>query len=165
MIAGLPGSGKSYFAEKLAENLGAVHINSDQVRNAEKALGQYSFQDKFKVYEEMVRLSANALKEKKVVVVDATFYQQSLREMFFSLAKTLVVPTVFIEVYADESLIRERLKQPRKYSEADFEVYKKIKSNFETITEPHLRLQSNNQNILDMIDTAIQYIRKNQEKS
>ena len=158
MIAGLPGSGKSYFAEKLAERLGAVYISSDQVRKAVQALGQYSFQDKLKIYNEMVRLAAHTLKEHKTVIVDATFYQQPIRDLFFSLAKTLFVPLIFIEVYADEDLIRERLKKPREHSEADFTVYKKVKNYFENITEPHLKLQSNNENIQNMLNKAIQYI-------
>jgi predicted kinase len=164
MIAGLPGSGKSYFAEKLSEHLGAVYINSDQVRKAEQASGQYSFQDKFRVYKEVAGLATNALNEQKVVIVDATFYRQSMRDLFFSLAKTLFVPAVFIEVFADEALIKERLKKPRKYSEADFKVYEKIKNEFEQITEPHLRLESNNENIENMLHTAIQYINNGHER-
>jgi predicted kinase len=164
LIAGLPGSGKSYFAEKLAERLEAVYINSDQVRKAEQASGQYSFQDKFKVYKEMARLATHALKEQKAVIIDATFYQQSMRDLFFTLAKTLLVPTVFIEVFADEALIKERLNTPRKYSEADFKVYEKIKNEFEHITEPHLRLESTNENMGNMLNTAIQYIHNKHER-
>jgi predicted kinase len=164
MIAGLPGSGKSYFAEKLADHLEAVYINSDQVRKAEQALGQYAFQDKFKVYKEMARLATYALNEQKVVIVDATFYQQTMRDLFFNLAKTLSVSVVFIEVYADETLIKERLSKPRKYSEADFKVYEKIKNEFEDIKEPHLRLQSNDENMGNMLNIAIQYIHNTHER-
>lgn len=165
MIAGLPGSGKSYFAEKLAAHLGAVYINSDQVRQTIHALGHYTDQDKLKIYEEMLRLATNSLKENKVVVVDTTFYRQSVRNLFFNLAKTLVVPVFFMEVFADEALVRERLKKPRKYSEADFKVYEKIKTAFEPIAEPHLRLQSNNENIGTMLNTAIQYINNGHERT
>ena len=164
MIAGLPGSGKSYFAAKLAARFEAVYISSDQIRQAEQALGQYAYQDKLKIYREMVQLAATALKEKKVVIVDATFYQQAVRDLFFNLAKTLVVPAFFIEVFADEALIKERLMKPRQYSEADFKVYEKIKNDFEHITEPHLRLQSTNENIENMLNIAIQYINNGHDR-
>ncbi len=165
MIAGLPGSGKSYFAEQLAAHLEAVYISSDQVRQAAQALGKYTYQDKLKIYEEMVRLAGNSLKEKEIVIVDATFYQQSVRNLFFTLAKDLVVPVFFIEVFADEALIKERLKNPRKYSEADFKVYEKIKEDFEPIAEPHLKLQSNDENIETMLNIAIQYINSGYERA
>ncbi|MCA9324430.1 AAA family ATPase, partial [Candidatus Saccharibacteria bacterium] len=33
MMYGFPGSGKTYFARQFAESIGAVHLQSDKVRN------------------------------------------------------------------------------------------------------------------------------------
>ncbi len=158
LVSGLPGSGKSYFAEKLAARLEAEYLNSDQVRLTMKALGKYSFQDKLRVYHEMANQTTGLLTEKKTVVVDATFYRQRTCDLFFKLAMEKSIPIRIIEVIADEALIRERLNEPREFSEADFAVYEKVRDEFEKITAPHLILQSTNDNIIVMLNKAIQYI-------
>jgi len=158
LVSGLPGSGKSYFAEKLAARLGAVYLNSDQVRFTMSASGKYSFQDKLLVYREMVNQTIRFLDEKKTVIIDATFYRQVMRDLFFKLSKDKSKPIRFINVIADEELIRERLDKPRRFSEADFSVYEKVREEFEEITIPHLTLQSTNDNITLLLNKAIQYI-------
>jgi len=158
LVSGLPGSGKSYFAEKLAARLGAEYLNSDEVRLTMKASGKYSFRDKLMVYREMANQTIRRLNEKKTVVVDATFYRQPTRDLFFKVALEKSIPIRLIEVIADEALIRERLKKPRKFSEADFSVYEKVRDEFEKINIPHLTLQSTNDNITLLLNKAIQYI-------
>jgi len=159
LVSGLPGSGKSYFAEKLAARLEAEYLNSDQVRLTMKASGKYTFQEKLQVYREMANRTSGLLDEKKTVVVDATFYRQSMRDLFFKLANDKSASVRFINVIADEALIRERLNEPREFSEADFAVYEKVRDEFEKITAPHLILQSTNDNIIVLLNKAIQYIR------
>ena len=39
IVAGLPGTGKTYFADKLADNIKAIRISSDRVRHDIKKLG------------------------------------------------------------------------------------------------------------------------------
>ena len=53
VVSGLPGTGKSYFAEKLSGRLGAVHFNSDKMRNALHARGKYTIDDKLHIYRVM----------------------------------------------------------------------------------------------------------------
>jgi predicted kinase len=158
IVAGLPGSGKSYFAEKLADRLRAAYINSDRVRQCMRASGNYSLQDKMSVYKEMTRQTRTLAREKKSVVVDATFYRQAMRDLFSDMAKDESGEVRFIEVVADEALIRERLRKPRIYSEADFSVYERVKDEFEEITAPHLKLQSTDENIASMLNRAVQYL-------
>lgn len=163
IVSGLPGSGKSYFGERLAAYLGANYINSDQVRVALHASGKYSVRDKLVVYKEMLLQTAGFLEQKKDVVVDATFYYHTMREMFLRLAYGHNEPIRVIEVTADENLIRQRLQKPRKYSEADYSVYEKVRDDFEAITMPHLTLQSTNDNLDAMLETAITYIKSEGE--
>jgi predicted kinase len=158
LVSGLPGSGKSYFAEKLAARIGAAYLNSDQVRIAMQASGKYTLEDKLSVYRQMAMETQKLINEKKKVVVDATFYRQDIRDLFFKLTENKRIPIRIINVTANEALIRERLKKPRKYSEADFAVYEKIRDEFEAITAPHLTLQSTDSNITSLLNKAIQYI-------
>jgi predicted kinase len=158
LVAGLPGSGKSYFAERLSDKLDAVYINSDQVRAALQATGKYSFNDKLLVYKEMMLQATQAMERKRDVIVDATFYHHTMREMFLRLAAGYNVDVRVIEITADEGLIRQRLQKPRKYSEADYRVYEIVRDDFEGITMPHLTLQSTDNNLDEMLKQAKRYI-------
>lgn len=158
LVAGLPGSGKSYFASKLAENINAVYVSSDQVRRSIGAEGKYSAEDKLAVYKEMVKIAARAVDMQKVVVADATFYRKAVRDLFIRLANEKAAGVRVIWVQAEESLIKERLRKPRKDSEADFRVYELLRDQFEPIAEPHLKLKSTNTNIATLLNKAREYI-------
>ncbi|UII30660.1 ATP-binding protein [Fulvivirga ulvae] len=158
LVAGLPGSGKSYFAVQLASKMGTDYVNSDRVRKALGAWGKYAFKDKLEVYRKMVSLAESSLMHGRVVIVDATFYLQSMRNMFISLARQHASVIHLIVVHADEHLIKQRLNLPRKDSEADFEVYNQIKTEFEEFTFPHLQLESTDNNIEIMLNRASNYL-------
>lgn len=165
LVAGLPGSGKSYFAERFAERLGATYINSDRVRQELRASGKYSEEDKLRIYKEMLLRTTEGIKQGRGVVVDATFYHHTMREMFLRLGEGYNAKVCVVEVVADEHVIRERLKKPRKYSEADYAVYEIVRDQFEGITMPHLILQSTDENIDEMLKAAENYIDSERERS
>ncbi|MBL6448763.1 AAA family ATPase [Fulvivirga sp. 29W222] len=158
LITGLPGSGKSYLAEQLASRIDADYVNSDQVRKRLGAMGKYNLQDKLEVYRKMVSLAENSLRKGRAVVVDATFYLQSTRNIFIALARKYTSVIHMIVVYADEGLIKKRLSLPRKNSEADFAVYERVKAEFEAFTFPHLELESTDDNINTMLNRAVNYL-------
>ena len=157
IVFGLPGSGKSYFATSLAGILKADYINSDQVRRRMFAVREYSGREKLAVYNEMLVQMYEAIKHHKDVVLDATFYTNQIRKMFFEAAEDLD-DVFFIEVRAEESLIIERLKKKRKDSEADLSVYRKIKTQWEPLYEDHLLLQSTDNNLKEMLDKTCKYL-------
>ena len=156
IVFGLPGSGKSFFASALAELMGAEYIKTDSVR-AQSFNRSYSMEDKLQVYDAVLNRTIEMLQEKKNVVVDATFYKYDIRQKFNDQCKEFG-DVYFIEVQADELVIRERLKTPRIDSDADFEVYKKVKTDWEPLTEDHLVLQSTNTNREEMLEKAITYL-------
>lgn len=160
LIGGFPGSGKTFFARRLASRLNGLWLSSDKVRKSLKATGRYRIDDKLRVYSELASMVEESLKKsRKTVIVDATFSHQSMRDIFISLAERLSVSARFIWVYASEEVIRERLQQPREDSEANYGVFEKIRKQFEPITLPFLRLESTNESIEQMLLTAEQYIR------
>lgn len=160
IVSGLPGSGKSFFASLLAQKIGARYLNSDRVRREIDARGEYAFEDKLIVYEEMARRASDAIRQGNTVVVDATFYLEEMRNLFVTLAKLLHEKVCFIEIVAPEDLIKERLSQPRLDSEADYSVYKLVRSQYERIKDDHLLLASGNDNVEDMLSKAEEYIAK-----
>lgn len=164
VVFGLPGSGKSFFAERLARRLGAVYINSDQLRNSLGARGRYTVEDKLVIYHEMASRATQYLKEGKTVVIDATFFKEAMINIFLELARTHLVPINFIKVEANEALIQARLSKPRKDSEANYDVYLKIREQFDEIKVPCLNLQSESDNVDQMLTVAIDYIETMHER-
>jgi predicted kinase len=157
IVFGLPGSGKSFFASRLAKMINADYINSDKLRRKLFSKRSYSTKEKLSVYNAMLAKLNEIITKKKNVVLDATFSKNAIRKRFVEEAgnKSRIA---FIEVKAASSLIRERLKRPREDSEADFSVYEKIKQSWEPHTGPHQTLHSTNKNIADMLEKARNYL-------
>jgi|WetSurMetagenome_2_1015567.scaffolds.fasta_scaffold887787_1 predicted kinase len=158
IVFGLPGSGKSYLASRLAKQLDAVYVNSDEVRLKMFSQRTYTDAEKGLVYEAMAVTMTEALSHKKPVILDATFYKTSLRNKFERVADTFREKIIYIEVTAPEKSIEERLKKTRKNSEATWDVYQKLKATFEPLLEEHLVLTSSDQNISTLLREAIHYI-------
>lgn len=158
MVMGLPGSGKSYFAKKLAEELDAVYISSDVIRNQMGLRGKYKLDHKTHVYQQMTKAALDCIQKNQNVILDATFYLTKFREMIYMLSEDQQCPLFLIMVNAEEHVIKQRLAVPRKESEADHSVYLKIKDEFEPIERSFLLLNSNNENLEEIIKIAGQYI-------
>jgi predicted kinase len=156
IVFGLPGSGKSYFASRLAAATGAAYINSDQLRKQIIAQPTYTQQEKNTVYQNMLQQTNVLLQQNKWVVLDATFYTSSLRQRFIHGCSQSTV--LFIEVVADEKTALERVSKHRAYSDADAAVYTKIKQQWQPLEAQHLVLQSGANNIQDMLAQATKYI-------
>lgn len=158
IVFGLPGSGKSYFASRLAKTINAEYVNSDRLRKEMFKERVYSEQEKKMVYKKMLEQMEDAVEQNNNLVLDATFHRKDVRKMFVDEMKDKG-GVVFIEIEADENIIRERVEKERAYSEADFEVYKLISQHHEPLDEPHLVLKSTNDNINEMLDRATKYLK------
>jgi predicted kinase len=158
IVFGLPGSGKSYFASRLAKRIDADYINSDRLRKEMFKIRTYSKQQKESVYQTMLQKMKEDVAQNKNVVLDATFHKKETRQPFIKEMKTKG-GIYFIEIVAEERIIRERLKRKRRYSEANFKVYKIISSENEPLPESHLVLESTNSNIKEMLEKAVDYLK------
>ena len=158
IVFGLPGTGKSYFASRLATKIKAEYVGSDQVRFSMIKDRTYDKEEKMRVYGKMLKMTEQLTAKRKQVVLDATFYQDEIRKMFISLAKSLRVKIYFVEVTAAPPLVKKRVIKKREGSEADYAVYLKIKELFEPMNEEHLILQSTENNIEDMLEKAMRYL-------
>ncbi|MDP4129883.1 MAG: ATP-binding protein, partial [Bacteroidota bacterium] len=87
IVSGLPGSGKSYFASRFAKLIQADYINSDRVRKNIFPASSYSEKENASVYDEMLELTRRSIRQKKNLVLDATFYKNELRKKFTDAAE------------------------------------------------------------------------------
>lgn len=160
LVGGLPGTGKTFFALRLSDKLHATYINSDRTRKEMDAQGRYAFEDKLNVYEEMAQRTAEELRRGKGVIVDGTFYCRQMREIFFTLAKLMHLKLAFIEIVADEKVVRKRLRRTKVSGEADLSVHNFVKTQYEQPDIDHLVIESKDDNIEFMLWQAIDYISK-----
>lgn len=164
IVFGLPGSGKSYFAIRVAQMLNAKYINSDCVRKEIFAKPAYSSKSKALVYDEMLRRTIELVEHGKEVVLDATFYLNDLRQKFIDEARELT-NVFWIEVIAEENLVKERLTKSREDSDANFELYQMLKSQWQPFNNTHLILESTNNNILNMLEQTADYLFQQNDKT
>ena len=81
LIFGLPGSGKSTLAKPLAELIGGVHINADEVRK-EYNDWDFSIQARVRQAQRMRYLADGVVRAGKVAVVDFVCPRKETREVF-----------------------------------------------------------------------------------
>mgnify|MGYP006266484819 FL=1 len=158
LICGLPGTGKTYFASRLAEALQTHHLNTDGTRDRLGLRGVYTPEVKEQVYHSMFELGGQYLQWGEDVVFDATFHKANRRRQALDAAREKKAQVYFIEIIARELLIRNRLDRPRPDSEADEMVYHQLREDREEIMLPHLTLISGDQKIDDMIAMAQHYL-------
>ncbi len=144
---GLPGSGKSWLADRVARPLDAAIVRSDVVRKrlagipathhptGPEAEALYSARSSQLTYEAMVQEAEPMLTKGRSVVVDATFPQRQSRAAFARLAESRRAPFVLVHVTAPEPVVAQRLSRrpelPEEVSDAGWEVYLKFKRTFE----------------------------------
>ncbi len=160
LICGLPGSGKTYFAKALAANMGLVHINTDSVRKSIGKMSKYDRKSKDQVYAALFNRAQQVLAERKSVIIDATFMNPKHRYPYFNLSDQKNIKLKIIQVTAEEAIIFNRLKEKRPDSEADFQVYKKMKTKFDPLERDYLKLPSDQSSQTEMIRLARNYLDK-----
>ena len=158
IVSGLPGSGKSFFASRLANMLDAAYVSSDLTSKDKDALDKYSDFDKMAIYLTMADLTREKIRLGKNVVVDAIFHHHSLRDFFKELAQELHVPIYFILIETTEDIAKKRLSERKDDIETDYGLYISMKAKFEKYNFPHLTIQSADSNIEDMLSLATSYI-------
>lgn len=134
-LMGLPGSGKSFIASILHE-LGFTWLRTDSIRKelagidlTEKAPPEvYSQEWTEKVYDILIEKAKELSEKGQNIVLDGSFSKLWQREKLLKNFKDVI----FIHAIAREETIKERLlKRTFDVSDADFEVYLKLKQEFE----------------------------------
>jgi predicted kinase len=144
LLCGLPGTGKSYLARRLALQLPVVVMETDFVRKTLFSPPTYSAEESSLVHKVARVLTGQFLREGRHVICDATNLREFHRELIYRQAERNNARLVIVRVVAPAEVVRQRLEQRRvarsegDISDADFAVYKRMCRSQEPILRPHL---------------------------
>ena len=161
ILCGLPGTGKSFLARRLADQLPALIVESDLIRKVLFPQPDYSFQESRYTHRVGHRLIEEALKKGFNVISDATNLAEWHRESLSRIAQRTNARFVIVQITAAGPVIQDRLtrrhadRAPHDYSDATWQVYEKLKPSFEPIAGPHLVIDTSGD-----LETALAKIRR-----
>ncbi len=144
VISGLPGTGKSFLAQKITERLPCVIVESDMIRKALFAEPTYSGPESVWVHRVAHWIIARLLATGHRVIYDATNLVEWQRQKVYQIAEQNGAKLVIVQTVAPEEIVRERLDRRRQFphpgdlSEASWDVYERLKRRTDPIRRPHL---------------------------
>jgi len=121
VVCGLPGSGKSTVAGRLAQDLAVPVLQSDLIRKEMLARpdadlsglsfgqGIYSPEATARTYDRMLTMAGEELDRTGTVILDATFGTGSLRDQVRDLADGKGAAVFFVECVAPDEVLKSRL--------------------------------------------------------
>jgi len=127
MLHGLPGSGKSFLADKIAKNipnsiiLKTVSYRKTELKGTDRFNETYSTarKEKDESYKLLLEETKKYLLQGKTPILDATFHKKYRREWFYELAKKMKQKIAVIDVIADEQKIKQRMQERKGKTDKD----------------------------------------------
>lgn len=148
MLCGLPATGKSYLARRLAERVPFVIVETDFVRKTLFPSPTYSRQESNFVHRVSHALMEKLLKHGLRVIFDATNLLEFHRERVYRLARRAGAKLVVVHTIAPETVVRERLEKrrvardPDDISDATWAIYERMAATQQPINHPHLTIDT-----------------------
>ncbi|HUV57088.1 MAG TPA: ATP-binding protein [Dehalococcoidales bacterium] len=161
-VSGLPGTGKTYFCNKLAERLSFIILESDALRKALCPSPSYSPEESSRLFRACHHLTEQLLKRGFPLILDATNLSEGHREYLYSIADHLGVKLVLVQVEAPSQVVRERLKGRRgsgTKSDADWMVYQRMRPSVQPIRRNHYVVDTS-WDITPVLDKIVREVRK-----
>jgi len=164
-MAGLPASGKSAVAQKLAVYLSAALLDKDQVRDFlfKEAVDYTREQDDLCV-DVMYKVAIYHLsvRPNTPVILDGRSYSRQYQvDAVKQTASTANVALNFIECICTPELARLRLKSDEGVHLAgnrNYTMYQESRATADMITEPKLVLDTENNNVAECVRLALTYL-------
>ena len=146
ILYGLPASGKSWFADLVAQRVPAVILNSDRLRRALIAHPRYDGDENKRLFTAMNRRTVELLAQGQTVIFDSTALRYWARLPLESIADEHGLTPVRVHLDPPESVMLARLdarQDPPDAQDVDKtwqDVYYWMKPGWEPIIESHLKL-------------------------
>jgi predicted kinase len=162
-VSGLPGTGKTYFCTKLVERLPFVILESDALRKTLFSPPSYSPEESARLFRALHFLIERLLKKGIPLILDATNLSERYRERLYNIADHLEAKLILVRVEAPPEVVYERLKSrvgrtnPGNKSDADWEVYQRMRSTVQKIRRNHYAVDTS-RDITPVLDKIIREV-------
>ncbi len=145
MTVGLPGTGKSTVARRVAAAIDGVILESDRVRKLLRQTPRYTPRESFVVFRTIDGAAHRLLGQGISVIIDATSLSEADRRPLYLLAEDLDVPLVIVLTTAPAEVVIPRLetrqdvlaRAPHDASDAGPAVYERMLARYEPPSRPH----------------------------
>ncbi len=144
VVSGLPGTGKSHFSRRLAEDLPSVVLESDALRKRLIRSPRYNASESNRLFDACHVLIEELLSRGLSVILDATNLIETHRERLYKIADRAGARLTLVWVKAPPELVEERLavragdsSRPDS-SDADLGVYNAMRGRVERIGRNHI---------------------------
>ena len=144
VVSGLPGSGKSYFCRRLASRHPVARLESDALRRALFGQPTHSPEESARLFAATHYVLDRLLGAGIAALLDATNLREVHRRQLYDIADRHGAKLVLVSLRAPAAVVSERLAararraDPADLSDADLEVYERMRSQDEPIERPHI---------------------------
>ena len=165
VVSGLPGTGKSFFSRRLAEKLPCVILESDWVRQQLFNNPAYSPEESAQLFQVIHSLIEELLSKGIPVILDATNLSERNREVLYHIADKVKAKLILVRVEAPPEVVKQRLEARtagnnlNDNSQADWEVYQRMKFSVEKLTRRHFAVDTS-RDITPVIDKILREVNK-----
>lgn len=144
VVSGLPGTGKSFFCRKLAQELRFPILASDALRKALFPIPHYDERENKRLFSACHVLIEELLRKGIPIIFDATNLLEHHREYLYRAAERGGAKLILVWVDAPPEVVRQRIVArekgtiPQYDSSAGWEVYSRMKPRREKISRNHI---------------------------
>jgi predicted kinase len=159
LTVGLPGAGKSTFAQRLSPIVDAVVLESDALRRVLFAIPVHSPAESARLFRALHAVARNLLRGGYNVIIDATSLKRSDRAPIQAIAQATGAAMHVLHLVAPEPVIIERLEQRLATGDdvlaADVDVYRSLSDTQEPPTGDFLRIDTSDPTAIDAAMTKL----------
>ena len=165
-MCGLPGTGKSYFAAKLIEQVPFLILETDRLRKVLVEHPRYSTQEHRRVFRSCYQLIQYYLINGYSVLFDATNLNEEFRTYLYDIAEATHAPLALVHATAPENTVRRRLKQRKAdrhantYSDVGWLIYTRLAPVEEPVQRDHYALDTS-KDISPVLDEVAEWAKSN----
>ena len=163
-MCGLPGTGKSYFAAKLTEQVPFLILETDRLRKVLVEHPKYTTSEHRRVFRSCYHLIEEYLTTGYSVLFDATNLNEEFRTYIYDIAESTGAPLALVHATAPQDTVRRRLKQRKAerhantYSDAGWLIYTRLAPVEEPVRREHYSLDTS-KSIAPVLEQVINWAR------